>query len=432
MRHASTGSVAAMILMAGASLAPTESVKVGDKAPPLNIERLLQAPGNDAADWGKLEGRVVVLEFWATWCTPCVKEIPRLNDLVERFRDRVQFISITDEQEPAIKQFLRHRPIKGWIGLDTDRSAFEAYGVQSIPVTVIVQRDGRMAARTRPERINASLLQDVIEGKELHPADDDVGAGAQDPRMAKALAMIERMRSGASNESDSDADSRSDSDQPPLVKALIRPAFKRGWSAMTGDTWFEVHDESLRRILAFAYEKNGLNTIPIRKLPMEDHIDGPDSVLNERYDVIVKVSSGRGEHRAALMRAALEASFDIEKQPRPEDVYVLKIPDGAKPELEEAVSTGPPSFLSEPGRLLIIGVDADRFCSELGDIIRKPVIDGTGVTGPYVWDLKYEAENPLSIVPAVRKQIGFELVMEKRLVDSIIVKGKAATAVDGD
>ena len=60
----------------------------------------MQAPAGSKADWASLKGKVVVLEFWATWCSPCVASLPHLNQLVESLDPaKFQFISIDDEDQ---------------------------------------------------------------------------------------------------------------------------------------------------------------------------------------------------------------------------------------------------------------------------------------------------------------------------------------------
>jgi thiol-disulfide isomerase/thioredoxin len=141
-------------------------LKEGDPAPPFGIEKLLQAPEGAVASWDAFRGKVVVVEFWATWCGPCVQQIPHMNELVESFRGKpVQFISVTDEEERIVEPFLKKRPMKAWIGLDTDESMLEGYQVFSIPYLVVVDAKGQIAAIRHPAELTGDLLDDVIAGK---------------------------------------------------------------------------------------------------------------------------------------------------------------------------------------------------------------------------------------------------------------------------
>jgi thiol-disulfide isomerase/thioredoxin len=93
--------------------------KKGAPAPPLNSAKLVQAPLGARADWVSLRGKVVVLEFWATWCAPCVTSIPHLNQLVESLDPgRFQFISIDDEDSKLVQGFLARKKMSGWVGID--------------------------------------------------------------------------------------------------------------------------------------------------------------------------------------------------------------------------------------------------------------------------------------------------------------------------
>jgi thiol-disulfide isomerase/thioredoxin len=66
--------------------------------PVLQIKQWLQAPKGFDAKWESLRGNIVVIEFWATWCSPCISAIPHLNQLAKEFRNQnVVFLAITDD-----------------------------------------------------------------------------------------------------------------------------------------------------------------------------------------------------------------------------------------------------------------------------------------------------------------------------------------------
>ena len=116
---------AALLLLA--NLLPAVEIKVGHPAPPLTLDHILQASPGTEADWRQLQGKAVILEFWATWCPGCREKIPHRNRLAERFAARpLRFLSITDEDIDIVTRFLNDQPIAGWVGLDLGRRNFRA------------------------------------------------------------------------------------------------------------------------------------------------------------------------------------------------------------------------------------------------------------------------------------------------------------------
>src|SRR5262245_41452281 len=85
------------------------------EAPALKLDKILQAPLNASADWARLKGKLVVIDFWATWCSPCVEAIPHFNQMAKELADQpIVFIAVTDDEETRLNEFLKSTPIKTW------------------------------------------------------------------------------------------------------------------------------------------------------------------------------------------------------------------------------------------------------------------------------------------------------------------------------
>jgi thiol-disulfide isomerase/thioredoxin len=140
----------------------------GTAAPSLNSLTLLQAPLGARADWASLKGKVVVLEFWATWCSPCVASLPHFNQLVASLDPaKFQFISIDDEDLKAVKTFLTTKKMSGWVGVDASGGVFRSYGVEARPTTFVIDGNGKIVAVTDIESVNAADLQAVAQRKNV-------------------------------------------------------------------------------------------------------------------------------------------------------------------------------------------------------------------------------------------------------------------------
>lgn len=152
-------------LISVCSAAVAAPIGVGQAPPPITVESLSNGPaGLDRLEWDALEGRVVLLEFWGTWCGPCIVAIPHLNDLADALEDdeRVVFFSVTYEDRETVEKFLEHRPMHAIIGHDTDRSFVDAFGIRSWPTTLIV-KDGEIVFRGHPSQVSADLLRALAD-----------------------------------------------------------------------------------------------------------------------------------------------------------------------------------------------------------------------------------------------------------------------------
>jgi peroxiredoxin len=147
---------------AGGAADGTESTLVGKPAPGFELE-LLSGEKFRLADH---RGRVVVLDFWASWCGPCIQAMPQIDAVVREFSDTdVQLVAINlQEQAAAITAALERMELDVTVALDRNGAVADQYGVTAIPQTVIVGPTGDVARLY--VGINASTAKQMREAIE--------------------------------------------------------------------------------------------------------------------------------------------------------------------------------------------------------------------------------------------------------------------------
>jgi peroxiredoxin len=107
-----------------------------------------------------LHGKVVLVNFWATWCPPCRKEMPDLDALYRKFKDRgLVVLAISDEEIAKVKPFLAEQNLSFPILLDPGRKVNEMFRINGIPKTFIYDREGKLAAQSIDMRTEKQFLE---------------------------------------------------------------------------------------------------------------------------------------------------------------------------------------------------------------------------------------------------------------------------------
>ncbi|MCP4301680.1 MAG: TlpA family protein disulfide reductase [Gammaproteobacteria bacterium] len=105
-------------------------------------------PTGQDFDLAKYQGKVVVLDFWASWCVPCRRSFPWLNAMNAKYgHDGLVVIGINVDQEPAsAAEFLQKYPASFQISYDTNGVLAKEFGVQAMPSSFVIGRDGQINA----------------------------------------------------------------------------------------------------------------------------------------------------------------------------------------------------------------------------------------------------------------------------------------------
>lgn len=96
----------------------------------------------------QLRGKPVVLNFWATWCPPCIEEMPSLVQLQKQLGDKVTVLAVSeDADDGAYKQFVHDHNVDLLTVRDAERKTNEVYGTFKFPETFVIGRDGKIVRK---------------------------------------------------------------------------------------------------------------------------------------------------------------------------------------------------------------------------------------------------------------------------------------------
>ncbi len=117
----------------------------------------------------QLRGKVVLVNFWATWCGPCRLEMPDLNDFYARFKSQgLVVLSITDEESSKVSAFVNEIGYHAPVQLDPDSQAARVFHVENLPRSFVFNRKGKLVAIAVDQRSRRQFYQ-MLAAAGLHP-----------------------------------------------------------------------------------------------------------------------------------------------------------------------------------------------------------------------------------------------------------------------
>jgi thiol-disulfide isomerase/thioredoxin len=145
-----------VLALAGCGDGVPERLTVGGQLPEFSLESL----AGTKFDSSSLAGKAVVVNFWATWCQPCLKEIPELNELAAGGRVEVVGIALDEEGELAVKPFALSHGMEYTILLGNQK-VFQRMGGFSIPYTLVVDGSQRVVNIYRGPATRTDIEEDL-------------------------------------------------------------------------------------------------------------------------------------------------------------------------------------------------------------------------------------------------------------------------------
>jgi uncharacterized protein (TIGR03435 family) len=352
----------------------TAAPKIGDRAPEIHFDKLLPEQPAANATFEALAGKTVVLDMWATWCGSCVAAIPHLNELAEKFKDRpVVFLSVTDEQPAVVEAFLKKRPISGLVGVAHTDSPMQRYGVEALSTTFLIDATGKIAGSIDLERVNASMIEDLVAGRPLPPID-----------------------------------------------LMIRPhSNSNSVATWTGRNSLVMHGLTLQSIISHLW---GIQRSRMTGEPLHDYT---------MYDLSLSIPGATPANFRSWARDVVAAAFHLKvnRETRETEVWILA-KNEVKPVtlLEPALNADSTAFYGwrpalppSAGGLLNLAYSTVSYIAEfIESAVKKPVLDETGITGKYDFHMSYDKADPEGSIEAMRKA-GFKVEPARRTIEFLVV-----------
>ena len=120
-----------------------QAVSVGDAAPDCMLSNLTTGQSSTLSQF---KGKIVYVDFWASWCGPCAQSFPFLNSLHKQFKDQgVQIVGVNmDEDRAEANAFLAKLPADFTVMADDSKHCAEAFAVEAMPSSYIIDRQGKV------------------------------------------------------------------------------------------------------------------------------------------------------------------------------------------------------------------------------------------------------------------------------------------------
>jgi uncharacterized protein (TIGR03435 family) len=376
--------------------------KIGQPIGDIVVKTILNSPVKSVA-LSQLKGKVILLEFWATWCSPCVDAMPHLQELQKAFEDKLQIVTISTETEKRIEQFIENRASNLWFVVDTADAFRVAFPYHTIPHAVLINEQGVVVAITEPKNITGKVIDSVIQGKSVHlPLKED---NMNEDPWTTYFSVESTTQSRFSVQ--------------PKIDGL-----GSGYKSYPTDSNFKNRRLSMLNIpLESAYR------IAYGGLPYGRTIDltPKENILANKkmYCIDIVVPRGREKELLPTLQKELKARFDLQAgvEKRMRHVYILAIADSSKITKLKRSDATQETFAASHGTFEGEGIFLRKIADYLEGfgLMDLPVVDETGDRNKYDITFTFMPEKKGDLEDALRN-LGLKLIKAEREIDMLVFR----------
>lgn len=343
-----------------------------------------------------LRGKAIILDFWATWCSPCIGAMHHLDELQNEFADDLRVIAISEEQPDRLLRFIQNTEHDFLFARDTG-ALRELFHYQVIPHSVVINPGGVVVAITSPENITSEVITQVLRKETI---DLPLKQDRQDFDATYDYFQADTLTRRAFQLQPHKPN------LPSFTKSYYEGPFKqRRYTAynMTIDGLYRhAYQISSQRI---AYEFD------------EALVDWEQEENRYCMDIIVDNPADLLSSLREQLSSTLSIQARVER--RTKDVVVITTLEGA---VTAPAGEATEQYTGRGDGFSSTGATMATFCNYLESfgIFGLPVVDETGVEAAFEIDFSFDPENSDSFKEAM-KQYGLKYAKQSREVDVLVL-----------
>lgn len=123
-----------------------------------------------------LKDKVLLIDFWATWCPPCREVIPEMNEWAKKFEKDLVIVGVSDEAAAKVQEFMKKTPINYTSTVDKENTMSKLIGINGIPHVLVISKDGIVRYQGFPlqteDKLTTEKLKQIIDANRALPSRD--------------------------------------------------------------------------------------------------------------------------------------------------------------------------------------------------------------------------------------------------------------------
>ncbi|MBK0379978.1 DUF3738 domain-containing protein [Mucilaginibacter segetis] len=147
--------------------AQNTALKVGDIFPHILFKPIINAPVKEFLIPANANTKLYIINFWGTWCSPCIPEMDKLAKLQITNQKDVRVIALSDDSPERLKKYLIKKPSKLWLASDTSFFLYKAFGFSYVGQSAIINSKHQIVALVKTDYINQKMIDDLLKGNKI-------------------------------------------------------------------------------------------------------------------------------------------------------------------------------------------------------------------------------------------------------------------------